>query len=193
MKLKTLIGLGLSAVLSSSLFAEELSKTSYYDCGYNPDKPSKCFLYMPADKLLATHTAASLDDYEQVTGVEATFDNGMLKLPEITGLEDASLLSNREDQVGFYYIQQAANDAGTTMFYLYSPEFNLLNEHEAGKLGADNVVDIKAKLTDGTFSFDTATGVATVTETTSTPTPTTDTVVVPDELKNDPSFPAQPF
>lgn len=175
MKSKFLKGLvGISMIAATGLFAEDLTSVSYYDCGYDADNPSKCMLYMPAAKLLATHTAGSLDDYAQVTGVEATFDNGTLTLPTVSGLSasDDAALSGRADAVDFYYIQQNVTGAGgAAMFYLYSPSLNYLAEHEAGKMGAENVSDISSQVTDGTFSYDVATGTASVG---ATPEPTTE-------------------
>jgi hypothetical protein len=157
---KLLLSIGASALLMSTASAEELTAVNYYDCGYDSANPSKCFLYMPTAKLLATHTAGTLDDYEQATGVEATFDNGTLTLPDtIDGLTDASFLQGKVESIDFYYIQQNANGAGgSPMFFLYSPNLNLLQQHEAGKLGADNVEDVKDNYPD--FSFDPLTGKA---------------------------------
>ncbi len=177
MKSKFLKGLvGISMLATTGLVAEELSNTSYYDCGYDETAKSKCFLYMPSGTgTLATHTAGTLTDYKQVSGVQATFKDGVLTLPATisSDLPDASKLAGRSDVVDFYYIQQNVKGAdGKPMFYLYNPNSKYLAQHEAGKMGAANVTTIPEKVTSGEFAFNVTSGVATVTTPATTPTPT---------------------
>jgi|GEM_PF-3859228 len=203
-----------SLLLGASAYAVDLTNVSYYviDSTIN-----KAVLVMPGAEI-GVHSAGTSSDYKSLKAQfdgEPTFndDTRELCLPALlsdaTGSDGANDIAEKCYSVDFFYINtnektESSVDAGSdkAVFLLYYVPTEGLTQHLAGEMSKDGypAVDVTEQYKAEGFKFSPKTGATVdaivIDDAIKPPKPTTtptDTVVVPDELKNDPSFPAQPF
>jgi hypothetical protein len=123
-----------TAILASSMFAAELTNTSYY-VAYDSTDATQYVLVMPGASKIYTHKAGDIQNLSEKTTDFLTFPtytNGQLCFSDTTSTDSVSqTMANKCYPVNYFYTQVGAATGGTA-FILFNKGSGKIQEGLAG-------------------------------------------------------------